>query len=158
MPRPVLGDGNTGMITLSSPRAHSQQHVYFNRHHSPIHSFTHSVLEQTVGGSMPRAFLKPGIANGRVNKVLVHSSWSLNLTLRFKALMLPRFSCWEQEYELGAVLREVGFAICQGKSFAGKFSGMSKEGIRSWPQEESPDSLCSAGVRSLCSLPFYLPT
>ena len=54
MPRPVLGDGNTGMITLSSPRAHSQQHVYFNRHHSPIHSFTHSVLEQTVWGSMIR--------------------------------------------------------------------------------------------------------
>ena len=54
VPRPVLGDGNTEMITLSSPRAHCQQINMStqDRHHSHIHSFTHSFIGQTVGGSM----------------------------------------------------------------------------------------------------------
>ena len=54
MTRSVIGDGNTDMILLSSLRAHCQ-HINTStqdRHHSHIHSFTHSFIEQTVEGSM----------------------------------------------------------------------------------------------------------
>ena len=64
------------------------------------------------------------------------------MTLRLRALTLPRFPAESRSRELEIVPGEVGFVLGQGESlaqrFAGKFSVMSKEGIRAGPPLGEP--------------------